>query len=696
MRALAVGFAAVSRRIPRPPLLFQNPQTLKNKTLFGLALAWLTLGFAILSATPAAHADAPTPVVVPIALAPVQRTSPIELVALTLDADISESNGHTLLSGNSTFKLHNTDKMNDQQVPVGFPSWGGDPYAFDPARLSPFSVTVDGRNVKLNPSQAELRIGSAVRTVQWYTFTLSIGADEKKTVRYEFQQDLGDSPMPRFVYGLAPAVGWKGSIGSARLTLHFPEMTTPEQIVAYNPADATFDGTSLTWTFTTREPPANPSVTILRPSVWQDLGARRRNAQQNANDSNAHTSLGNILQQLASVDSPRRESYTSQAIAEFEQAARLDPTNRTARQGLAALYELRAGPAAGPRQAAYVSLAVEQWEALAATDANARKQLAEDYFFLGSDAQSVGAFADALAYYDKASKESPGGAGPLYTPDHAASQRRALYIAWARSLLDEQDVASAVDKARAALGDAFIKSLQLPSFYTTGIHVSTTATSRTTEFRLTPYASHAADLQNGLAPIVDSLRAAGAQVTVEPAANNTDTLITIVVPLDSKEPLAEQLKPLAAHFPATAEWALVRAVFEPGDLAVENSNELWTKAAAYRESVDLSAGCKAFQGPLDAVTKLLPPLQSAPANNGEAQLKRALLKASQSGWQAALSAGAATYESGSETQVGACAARTVASSSSSPYWYVLAGLAALVLFIGGGMVSLAAVIKRRK
>ncbi len=418
---------------------------------FRFFFSTVLLSFAFLVALPQTHAQTASPIFVPVALAPTQRDTAIALSALTLDADILERNGRTIISGNSAFKLHNTDRLNDVQVSVGFPSWAGDPYVFDPGKLDNFSVSIDDVKVKtLTPAKAELRIGNTIRTVDWYTFTLSIAGDEKKTVRYEFAQDLGDSAMPRFVYGILPATSWKGSIDSARLTLRLPETTSPEQIIASEPANPEFDGQSITWSWAQKDPASNPALIILRQSTWIDLNNKRRAAQQNPNDVNARVALGALLRQLASMDSPKRDGLSSQAIAELETAVRLDPNNRAARQTLGAVYEARAGAAAGPRNLGYVQLAVAQWQAIASSDANARKQLAEDYFYLGLDAQTRGAFADASNYFDQASALAPGGAGPLFTTDRLTAQRRALNIAWARTLLDTNDADGERQSARGA------------------------------------------------------------------------------------------------------------------------------------------------------------------------------------------------------------------------------------------------------
>jgi len=630
-------------------------------------------------------AQTPTPIFVPIALAPTQSNTPVELVALTLDAEITENAGRTLISGNATFKLHNTERLNDLQVSVGFPTWAGDPYGFDPTRLNTFIVTIDGARVRtLTPARADLKIGTAIRSVDWYTFTLPLEGDEKKTVRYDFVQDLGDALMPRFVFGMFPAVNWKGAIGSARITLKFPNPTTLEQIIAYDPPNPAFDGQSLTWRFTTKEPPANPSLTFLRPAVWDDLNAKRRAAQQNPNDANARAALGNLLRQLAALDSPRRDNFAMQAIAELETAVRLDPNNRTARQALGAVYEMRAGPATGPRNIAYVQLAIAQWEALS-NDANARKQLAEDYFYLGLDAQTRREFEMASNYFDQALARAPNGAGPLFTLERMNTQRRALNVAWARALIERGEATAAITKARAVVGDSFIAQFTPPSFYVTRAQVTTTPQMRSLSFTLAAYGSPD-ELLNTTSGIVAALRNA-TEVDANLVAQGTHVSIQINVPFENRGHLSAKLNALAQVIPNRAEWALVRAVLAPSQFEWSETDEWFARSIRYREEIDLTGTCNTFNAQLEAIHQNLTPLANASPNDEEAQLKRALLQYAQRGWQNALSFAQVTFRAGEEeTRVDACAAKKIAWSSST--WKIerVAILVLVIEVLGVGML----------
>ena len=129
--------------------------------LFVFSLLLLTIVYLFI-ASPSARAQTQTTNILP-ALAPLDRNSPIELIAATLDADLSENAGRIRVVGANTYKLHNTDPLNDVEIPLGFPTWSGGNLTSDPNRFDEFKVYVDERAVRLARANAALRIGNEVR-----------------------------------------------------------------------------------------------------------------------------------------------------------------------------------------------------------------------------------------------------------------------------------------------------------------------------------------------------------------------------------------------------------------------------------------------------------------------------------------------------------------------------------------------------
>jgi tetratricopeptide (TPR) repeat protein len=611
-----------------------------------VALSFLLLTIlALTRTTPATLADNRTVNVV-VALAPIDRTSPVELVALTLDANVFESNGHTIVQGNTSFKVHNTDKLNLVTLPVGFPEWAGGALSFDPAQFSDFGVTLDGKKVPLTSTNAPVKIGNELRPVNWYSFDLTLDPDEKKVVNVDFVQDLGADILPRFTYGLLPSNGWKGPIGSARLTLSLPTPTTGEQFVALDPTVPGFDGQALSWLWVNFNPDADPGVTFIRPSFWTDLLNKRAAAVQNPNDAGLHLALGRGYEQLAAVESARRDNFLAQAVAELETAARLDPKNVDAVTTLAQLYENRAGVAAGPRDANYVTLALAEWQNLIGTraDPDARKHSAEDSFYLGIAARSRGENEQALTFFEDAAHFSPRGAGPLYTPEHWATEMQAVHIALARTAVEQDQVTTALAHARAAFGQDFdlAPAPPLPSFALSHALVVTTSAERRIVLYLLAYPGPSDQALQAVNEAVADLNQSGGG-TAALVATDSDYGMMLTVPFNSDRDLENRLTRLARGFPEREDWNIIRAVVDPPAIEWTDQVDTFTHAIRYREDVDFATGETTLQSNLNDLSRTIGTLENSPAGDGRAQLRLALLRDAQQWWQRALTSGYATF-----------------------------------------------------
>ncbi len=609
-----------------------------------LVLSLLLFSF-LVSTT--AHAQTPPPPIILVTLAPLDRKTNVELSALTVDANLYEADGRTFAQGTMTWKARNTDAANETTIVVGFPEWASASAQFDPTKFSAFRVLVDNKAVAFAPATADVIYGDAARDVNWYTFELTLAPDEKKTIIAEFTQDLGDSLFPRFGYGMLVGNRWLHAIGSARITVNLPTDTTGEQFITLDPIVPKFDGKKLTWLWESLNPEADPGVTLIRPSVWQNVLTQRANVAQNPDDANAHLALGRVYQQLASQESPRRDNFLAQAVAELETAARLAPSNVDAVKTLAQLYEQRAGSPNGPREVNYIALAMEQWNKLIGTagDADARKQLGEDSFYLALDAYSRGEYERALKFLDDARTFAPDGAGPLYERPRLENQVKLTHVAAARAEIQNNAISNALVHVRAAYGDDFQPASNLPADALALNHarIKTTPNEREIILQLIPYPAPSDAIREETMKIITALNQAGAgQANVTTDANGYT--LTLKIPFANDNDLRTRLIKLASAIPARSDWQLVRATLVPALLEFSTSDENFARRVHYREQVDLGVGQDAMQNTLNEMSATIGQLSTASPDDTEAQLKLALLNHAQQWWYKQLGALTLDYE----------------------------------------------------
>lgn len=617
---------------------------LKRISLFALfAFAFFLLAFL---PRPLA-AQAPTPPNILVTLAPLDRKTGVELAALTVDANIFEQDEHTFAQGTLTWKARNTDPANETKIVVGFPELASASATFDPTKFSAFRVLVDNKPVVFAPATADIVYGDAARDINWYTFELTLAPDEKKTITAEFTQDLGADIFPRFTYGMLVGNRWKNAVGSARVTVNMPAQTTGEQFVALDPSVPKFDGERVTWLWENLNPEADPGITFIRPSLWQTLLNERANAVQNPDDANAHLALGKTYQQLASEASPRRDNFLAQAVAELETAARLAPSNADAVKTLAQLYEQRAGAPNGPRDVNYLALAMEQWQKLIGTagDADARKQLGEDSFYLALDSFSRGEYNRALKFLEDARNFAPDGAGPLYLRGRLDNQIKLTHIAAARADIQNGAITNALAHVRAAYGDSFQPTTNLPTDALALNHarIKTSPQAREIVFNLIPYPAPSESAQAAANQIVTAWNQTGAG-QAELAADANGYALTLHIPFANDADLRARLVKLASAIPARSDWNLLRAALVPAQLDFTTDDDFLARRVHYREEVDLTAGQEAMQNALNEMSAALGQLNTASPDDQEAQLKLALLNHAQQWWYKQLGALTLDYE----------------------------------------------------
>ena len=193
---------------------------------------------------------------------------------------------------------------------------------------------------------------------------------------------------------------WKNAVGSARITVNLPAQTTGEQFITLDPIVPKFDGKKLTWLWESLQPRSRPGRHVYSPLRLADpLDRNAATAAQNPDDANAHLALGTRLStaRLARFAAPRQFPRPSRRRARNRRAPRTRQCGcrQNARAICTNSAQVRPN---GPRDVNYVSLAMDQWQKLIGTagDADARKQLGEDSFYLALDAYTRGEYDRAL------------------------------------------------------------------------------------------------------------------------------------------------------------------------------------------------------------------------------------------------------------------------------------------------------------
>ncbi|KPL87771.1 TolC family protein [Ardenticatena maritima] len=319
-----------------------------------LVLLMVLVGVWLMNA-PAAHAHTPTPV---------QGGATVELISITADVDIfTDENGLTWAAVEAAYKLHNVSKTSAAFVQFGWPAWSGGALNSDPAALVDFQVRRNGQALTLTPIEMPLSLAGETRTTTVWTTAATLARDERTTFTASWRQLLGEGPLVTWEFGLLPAARWRGAVGSTRITVNLPELTTQEQLVRVSPTEFaysgeyTFYGDRVEWIFVSYLPDTNVSLTLIAPPLWREMEALRTALATQPN-ADAWLRLGDIYTQLADAGA---SEYDAQAEAAYLAARDADPTNPEPHRRLWQRFVARLG---SPPDLAMLDLARQEAQAL--------------------------------------------------------------------------------------------------------------------------------------------------------------------------------------------------------------------------------------------------------------------------------------------------------------------------------------------
>ncbi len=569
-----------------------------------------------------------------VTLAPIGGAKSVEMDAQIFDVNVSDSNEGVALNGTLTFKLHNTDKLSKTTLLVGFPTWGGGSVELNDKNFSQFDISADKKPIQADWQTLPLKIGNETRTVRWLTFPVNLDEDERASVQVAFQLHLGADPLPTIVIAQAPAILWKNYVGSARFSIHFPSVTTPEQFRYSAPVASTFDGKVLTWTYEQYNPDAPIVLQIVKPRIWREIVADRAALAQGANAA-AALSLGRQFVTLARAT--QSASDYAQAIAALQSAGEMDLSAVQPPLELAKLYEskLRGELGAVGDENALRTAALQQWQRvlqLSPSSSDARDAVAQHAFVLAQLARRSRHYDAALKLLDSARAAN----SSKVTPAQLDGELRANRAGFAVQQMDAGQwidvLASMESGSLGADAQLEMKNFQ-PRFTSVQARISIEDERQQIDLRIVPFPRPSAQHEQWLKQWLNNL---ARQLDATPLLNGDGEAYTISVnaPLrllsrnDSSLPL---------------ELTMVRDALTPSDLRITHVDNVFTGDDSFHAQYTFSESQRVAQGKLDEIERASSALRT-PSNDETAELIRRVrtgaLDFYKTGWQSLLGSSA--------------------------------------------------------
>lgn len=244
----------------------------------------------------------------------------------------------------ATFLMRNqgqTAESFDVWFPIWLPNY---PYYGDTSGVEKFAAWVDGVPVEVSYYDEVVEEMEAPRP--WATWPMSFqpGQDVRIRVTYDIFPS-GNHPYGTFYYILETGADWWGPISQGTITIRLPfevnEINTalnPDSSDIFgpdspNPAGYTVSGNEVTWQFTDLEPTAEDNVrlTVMHPSVWEEIEAAQQAAAANPDSASTQLRLANAcfagleLFKARFLNQGNSQQLAADAIRAYQRAVELSP-----------------------------------------------------------------------------------------------------------------------------------------------------------------------------------------------------------------------------------------------------------------------------------------------------------------------------------------------------------------------------------
>lgn len=255
------------------------------------------------------------------------------------------------------FTMRNTGAA-DESIPVRFPISINNGFSEFP-EITDMVIKVDGRQVsykRVNYPDPQYQSES----LPWAEFNATFPAGKETAIQVSYSlKGTGYYPYTVFYYILETGAGWKGTIGSADITLRLPYEANKQNVVidfqigfGETTRAPVFQGNEARWHFEDFEPGRdgpvwNMEFALVAPSAWRAVLTEQGNVKRSPSDAEAWGRLGRAYKSLFLLNRGYREDaggaeLYQASVAAYEKCLELKPKDAQWHAGYADLLVNRA------------------------------------------------------------------------------------------------------------------------------------------------------------------------------------------------------------------------------------------------------------------------------------------------------------------------------------------------------------------
>ena len=576
-----------------------------------LGLCLLLTGVA--APLPALAAD---PVWIPSGPVPIdEELKPVELGGMAIDCIISAIDGGAALDTRTRAYLRNPNRKTSFERQVTF---SGLPVA---------NVRVGSQSAGLQPAEG---------AGPWQ---LNLRPEGDAII--EGRQWLSASgPLIELRFDWEALRVWGSKVGSARLTLHFPQDTQAEQLLIVDPEPTARSTIELTWSYERFEPSGQVRVLFIAPTYWQAVRQARQTASGPQAGVGDYLSLANALRPLLEAEGMPSEvagGLRAELLSALRQGVAAGPKDARAHSELAA--HLRAQANGNPGLLADAAAELKAAYDLAPGDTALKKRLLAVLDELMAACRLTGDTRGLLAALDLVEAVEPQG----------SQERAAAYAELAVDQLEEGRVNEAHLTIAAGFGQAELDRYAFlrPHFAAVSGEIQTHPNQRRLRFTLMPAPGMEQTARQDLATLTRALARIDNSV-VKHTTESDQHVIEITVSYPESVGFRASRQNLIASLPAESDPALLLvAAAAPSSIEFQEIHQARANRLTYAETADLSAAEESLSRRLEQLRVARQTAEEQTDDPLEAARRRwvrALLDRYEADWQALVAGCRVTYE----------------------------------------------------